>query len=156
MDERLTGVAWYVRSAFSHPYRLPSEFQPSKEHSLLRESGLLGQSTAPALLDNYIILPDEEASNWGLLIMMKVLPMMFTVPTPWNILVGEAGCASVVEWLVDFCGRRRLGVMNARNLCRKFILIGRAWWLGGLYNIESKCIITRKMHREFGSNQKNR
>jgi len=83
-----------------------------------------------ALLDTHLIVHDEEASNCGLLIMMNVLPMMFTVLTPWNILVDEAaacgGCLSAVDWLGCCGGRRR--VMNVRNLCRKSILVGHGYW----------------------------
>ena len=56
--------------------------------------------------------------------MLKVPPMMFTVPTPRNIF--EARCVSLVDWVVDCCGLRRL--MNARNLCRKSILVVGTWW----------------------------
>ena len=61
---------------------------------------------------------------------MKVPPMMNTVSILWNILVDEAagcaGCLSVVDWLGDCRGRRR--VINVSSFCRKSIFMEERGW----------------------------
>ena len=80
---------------FSYPYHL-SEFQPS-EHSHLRELESLRSLDGTARYLSNSARGERGNDGW-LPTTRKVPPIMFTVLTPWNILVDEAatcgGCIS--------------------------------------------------------------